>query len=465
MTCYMNPRPVALLGGLTALVLAGCNGENGAVIPGNNGTVPASFAELSQTGGELVVATLNGPTSYYMSGGEPTGYEYELVQQFARDHDLEVRFEVVDNLEDLFEAVNNREVHIGAAGLTVTPARQERIQFGPAYKNVVQQLVCHDDLEAPGEYNALTDYRITVLAGSSYAETMAEITAEHPEIGYTQREAGSAMPLLTAVNRKNIDCTVADSNLVAFARRRYPELEIAMPLTEDQPLAWAVAPDTDGLSESLDAWFTQSHENDFLQALDERWYGHLQEFDYVEVVSFLERLDERLPRFRRYFEMAAEEAPFDWTLLAAQAYQESQWDPDAESPTGVEGLMMLTNITAEEVGIEDRTDPRQSVVGGAAYLTDLYERIPEDVTGPDRLWFALGAYNVGMGHIYDARRLAEQRGLDKSSWDDLAEVLPLLSEPEVYRNLRHGYARGHEPVQYVRNIREYYAMLHANLEL
>lgn len=463
MICYLNPRRVALLGGMLALVLAGCGG-NGARSPSSS-TIPASFSALPEEGGELVVATLNGPTTYYRSQGEPTGYEYELVEAFAREHDLDVRFVVMRDIDALFEAVNNRQVHIGAAGLTVTAARGERIEFGPAYKNVTQQLVCHDDMDEPTRLSELSGFRIAVVAGSSYVETLEGIAAEQPGIGWTQRQAGSAMPLLTAVDRGNLDCTVADSNLVAFARRRYPELAIAMDLTPDQPLAWAVAPQTEGLGEALDAWFTQSHENDLLQALDERWYGHLNEFDYIDVVRFIERVDERLPRFRAYFEMAAVDMPFDWTLLAAQAYQESHWDPDARSPTGVEGLMMLTLPTAEEVGIQDRTDPRQSVQGGAAYLEDLYGRIPDGVEGEDRLWFALGAYNVGMGHIYDARALAERRGLDKNSWDDVARVLPLLSEPQHYRQARHGYARGHEPVQYVRKIREYYGMLHANLEL
>jgi membrane-bound lytic murein transglycosylase F len=124
--------------------------------------------------------------------------------------------------------------------------------------------------------------------------------------------------------------------------------------------------------------------------------------------------------------------------------------------------MMLTLPTAEELGVEDRTDPAQSVEGGAKYLRRLYDRIPDGVQGEDRLWFALAAYNVGMGHIYDARRIAERKGLDKNRWDDLRTVLPLLSRPEYYSTVKHGYARGHEPVRYVRKIRDYYRMLRSN---
>lgn len=463
MTRPYQALAASLLCALLALVLAACGGNGAGPAPGRG--VPADFAELTETGGELVVLTLEGPTTYFRMNGEITGYEVELAETFARDHGLSVRFVVKRDIEALFEAINEREGHIAAAGLTVTEARRERLEFGPAYKNVRQQLVCHDDQDEPTRAEELSGFRIAVVAGSSYAETMEELAADNTRIGWTERQAGSAMPLLAAVDRGNLDCTVADSNLVAYARRVHPELVAPMNLTEDQPIAWAVAPGVEGLHEALDAWFAQSHRNGFLQALDERWYGHFEEFDYVDVVAFIERLDERLPRFRPYFELAAADTPFSWTLLAAQAYQESHWDPDARSPTGVRGLMMLTLSTAERVGVENRLDPRQSVAGGAIYLADLYERLPDAVQGEDRLWFALAAYNVGMGHVYDARALAERRGLDKNSWDDVAEVFPLLSQPEYYRNARHGYCRGHEPVQYVRKIREYYAMLHANLAL
>lgn len=169
----------------------------------------------------------------------------------------------------------------------------------------------------------------------------------------------------------------------------------------------------------------------------------------------------RLPQYRETFERVATDVPFDWELLAAQAYQESHWDPHAVSATGVRGLMMLTLPTARRVGVTDRTDPEQSIEGGTAYLAELYERVPEGVTGEDRIWFALAAYNVGMGHMYDARALAERLGRDKNSWDDLARTLPLLSDPRYYETLRYGYARGHEPVRYVEKVRRYRALLEA----
>ncbi|TGY94669.1 membrane-bound lytic murein transglycosylase MltF [Marinicauda pacifica] len=462
MTLSMRRKFIIAAGVSAACLLSACGG-NGVGLGSSSFTVGETFPEA---GGELVVATLQGPTSYMEDEQGETGYEVELVQAFAAANDLTVRFVVKRDIEALLDAVANGEVHLAAAGLTNTEARRAaQTQFGPAYKNVRQQLVCRGGAVRPSDIDELDEARISVVAGSSYVETLEGLKEDNPDIGWTTRQAGSAMPLLAAVERGQIDCTVADSNLVAYARRRHPDLVVPMELSEDQPLAWVRSTQVEGLEPRLEAWFAQAHQNDYLQALDERWYGHFDEFDYVDVVRFIERLDERLPRYRSFFEMAAQDTPFDWPLLAAQAYQESHWDPDAVSATGVRGLMMLTLATASEVGIENRLDPRQSVQGGAEYLANLYDRIPDGVEGEDRLWFALAAYNVGMGHIYDARRLAERRGLDKNSWEAMEEVLPLLSQREYYTTVRHGYARGHEPVQYVRKIREYYAMLHANLQI
>jgi membrane-bound lytic murein transglycosylase F len=154
-----------------------------------------------------------------------------------------------------------------------------------------------------------------------------------------------------------------------------------------------------------------------------------------------------------------------WELLAAQAYQESHWKAQAESPTGVRGVMMLTEETAASMGIQDRGDPAKSIHGGAKYLAHLLKRMPKSITGENRIKFALAAYNVGMGHLHDAQELARIQGKDPNSWQSLRETLPLLAEKRYYKTLTYGYARGQEPVQYVaailtyRDILEkYYAM-------
>tara|TARA_R110002073_G_scaffold40070_2_gene113680 strand:+ start:6625 stop:8058 length:1434 start_codon:yes stop_codon:yes gene_type:complete len=417
--------------------------------------------EAVQARGSLIVLTLEGPTSYLPGEDGPSGYEVDLVRAFAAHLGVEAQFQTHPSISALTTALARGEGDIAAAGLTVTSGREAHMLFGPAYKTVTEQLVCHNGGPAPTTLDDLGRARIVVLSGSSYLETLQALPAGPEALEWTERRAGSAMPLLEAVDAGEFDCTIADSHLADFARRRHPDLVVAMDISGEESLAWAYSDHVDGLGDVLTAWFGQIHQGDLLERLDETWFGQFGDFNYVDVSSFVDRVETRLPQFEHWFELAAERTTFDWDLLAAQAYQESHWDPDAISDTGVRGLMMLTLSTAERVGVEDRTDPRQSIVGGATYLEDLYQRVPSGVTGEDRIWFALAAYNVGMGHMYDARTLAERQGLDKDSWDDLASVLPLLSDPAHYRGLRYGYARGQEPVRYVQKVREYRALLNA----
>lgn len=188
-------------------------------------------------------------------------------------------------------------------------------------------------------------------------------------------------------------------------------------------------------------------------------YDEAQHLDFVSTRTFINNVLNRLPQYRDLFETAAEEQGLDWRLLAATAYQESLWNPEAVSPTGVKGLMMLTKITAQELGIVDRLDPQQSVTGGARYLSILENRVPERIASPDRLWMALGSYNIGSGHLEDARILTQKFGANPDKWQDVSKHLPLLARSKWHRQTKHGYARGGEPVQYVRNIRSYYEIL------
>ncbi|MEM5518806.1 membrane-bound lytic murein transglycosylase MltF [Henriciella sp. AS95] len=456
-----NKARIGLVAGatiLSGLVLTQCQPSEDAAIVTDSTTI-----DSIREGGELVVLTLESPTTYRRSAEVEEGYEIDIVQEFADSIGVKPRYVVMDNVEDLIQAIEDGRGHIGAAGLTMTEARSARVKFGPAYKNVEEAVVCHQKGPAPTSLEALSDVKLTVLAGSSYVETLQALKADHAGLNWATRRAGSAMPMLSAVAMRRVDCTISDSHLAEYARRLYPDLIIPMTVSDDRPLGWIYNQKIGGMDTALKGWFAQQHTNGYLEELDEHWFGHLDEFDYVEVLRFVERVEDRLPEFKNYFQAAAATTEFDWHLLAAQAYQESHWDPDAVSGTGVRGLMMLTLPTAKELGVKDRTDPAQSVEGGARYLQRLYERVPDAVQGEDRLWFALAAYNVGMGHIYDARRIAERKGLDKNSWDDLRTVLPLLSKPEYYKSVKHGYARGHEPVRYVRKVRDYYNMLRANV--
>lgn len=431
------------------------------------GLVSPSYLPDLDAGGPLIVLTLTGPTSHFQTrSGELVGYERDLATALAEHMGVPVEFRVKPDIRALIRALNVGEGHVAAAGLTATDARRAQgLRFGPAYKLVREQLVCRRGGVRPRRAGALAEASLIVQSGSSYEETLETRRVALPELTWDTQPAGSALPLLELVDARLYDCTVADSHLVDIARLLMPELSVSLNLTRDRPLAWLVSPRAAGLEARLEAEFAWAHTSGLLDELDHFWFGRFGDFDYVDVATFVERLDTRLPQYQPYFEAAAEAHDLEWQILAAQAYQESHWDPDAVSATGVRGLMMLTLPTARQMGVEDREDPLQSIEGGSRYLANLLDRLPDGIPQEERIWFALAAYNVGMGHLYDARRLAEQRGLDKNNWQDIATTLPLLSDPEHYPATRHGYARGHEPVRYVEKIQEYRIMLLANQEI
>jgi membrane-bound lytic murein transglycosylase F len=407
----------------------------------------------------LVVLTHAAPTTLHNGQEGITGFEVELSRAFADYLGVDVRYRVYDTTADVLAALARGEGHIAAAGLTRTASRENRYRFGPAYKSVSQQLVCNRHGPRPGGIADLGGLRLEVVDGSAHEETLTALAAAHEDIVWRRVNNLGTDGLLERVAAGEADCAIADSNTVAITRRYHPELDVVMEINGPQDIAWAVAPDARWLDRALARWFEREETVALLDALDERFYGHVSDFDYVDVLRFRQRVERRLPRYRRLFEDAAAETGLPWTLIAAVAYQESHWDPEAVSPTGVRGLMMLTLRTAEHVGVADRVDPEESIHGGARYLAELYRRMPDSVAAPDRLWFALAAYNVGIGHLMDARLLARRKGLDPDSWRDLQTVLPLLARSEYHRTLRFGYARGWEPVIYVRQVRHYLDIL------
>jgi membrane-bound lytic murein transglycosylase F len=196
-----------------------------------------------------------------------------------------------------------------------------------------------------------------------------------------------------------------------------------------------------------------------LKRLIDRYYGHALRFSAIDAGALLEQIVTLLPKLKPHFEEAERVSGIDWRLLAAVGYQESHWDARATSPTGVRGLMMLTDETADRLQIKDRLDARESILGGARYLALLKEALPPRIGEPDRTYLALAAYNIGLGHLEDARILAQKANLDPDKWQDVRQVLGKLADPDAFQSLKHGYARGFEALQLVDNIRNYYDIL------
>jgi len=410
--------------------------------------------------GKLVVLTLNSPTTYYLAADDaPAGYEFDLSKALADSLNVEVEFKLFDNLEGLLSAINNNEGHLAPAGLTQTEEREEAYLFGPSYKAVQQKVVCQRSSRLPKEVDDLQQRSILIIADSSYQETLLELKTDYPKLNWESTSDLSAEQVLEKVANKEVDCTIIDSNVFSLNRRYYPGLIDAFPISEKQNLAWVLPPDADHFKQYVADWFVQTEKNSLLSIIDERYYGYADIFDFYNNHIFLKRIKARLPKYQPDFERVAEQYQLPWTLLAAQSYQESGWNAKARSHTGVRGLMMLTQSTAKAMGIKKRTNPLQSIKGGAKYLHKMLQRVPEDVAVGDRIWFALAAYNVGFAHLLDARKLARELGKNPGTWHDIRDILPLLSQKRYYKKLKYGYARGSEPVKYIDRIRYYQDVL------
>jgi len=431
----------------------------------DSGTSFSLFKEhLPQT---LVVISRNAPTTWYEGVEELQGPEHDLIESFADYHDITFRIENADSIGEVIQRLQQGDAHLAAAGLTKTEERiQQGLLFGPEYYSVEQQVVCRRGQgDLPTNVEELQEKTIQVIADSSYVERLQELKVSYPDLQWQEVEEIGTEQLLQRVWLKEIDCTVADSNIVSINRRYFPELKVTFALTGEQSLAWVVNPDWQHIIPEINEWLEVIEANGQLGAILEKYYGHVELFDYVDMRKFLFRIKQRLPKYRSLFEQYAKQHDFDWTLVAAQAYQESHWNRRAKSPTGVRGIMMLTLTTAKSVDVDNRLDAKQSIQGGVKYLARLINRIPERVKGENRLWYALAAYNVGMGHLMDAMKLAKKMGKDDTLWVDLKTVLPLLAQKKYYKKLKYGYARGSEPVRYVQRIRDYQQVLQQHLDL
>ena len=401
---------------IVSALLSACGGQQA------DSTTPAQARawERIQASGELRVATRNAPTTWYVNRfGDPAGPEYDLFAMFAAQQQLALK---------IVEAE--------------TPL-------------AVLQLVA----SGKADLAALAQLKVAVGEGSSYVESLR---TQLPELRFKQQDQ-STEAILRQVWKGKLDCTVADSHIALLNMRYFPTLVAEFDLGEPRALAWAVAPSAQELLAELNRWLASKATQRQLAQNRQRYLMAAENFDFVDMRAFARRIEERYPRYDQWFEGAAEAHDVDSVLLAAQAYQESHWDPKARSPTGVRGMMMLTKPTARALGVDDRLDPEQSIEGGSAYLAKMKRRFSDEVGEPDRTLLALAAYNIGRAHMHDAQKLARERGLSPYKWDDIKTVLPLLSDKKIYSKLKYGYARGHEPVRYVARIREYQDVLGRHL--
>jgi membrane-bound lytic murein transglycosylase F len=417
---------------------------------------PASFTRIIERG-YVSVGTLFGPNSYYAQTDGYAGFEYELAKKYAEYLNVDLKIVPSYSLDELFIKLNTGEVDVLAAGLSVTDKRLSRFRFAPSYEQVSQKLVFKQGKVRPRELSDLTG-KLMVTTSSSHVENLEILKKKNNELNWLETSEFDSEELLLKILDEEIDYTIIDSNALAVNRRYYPEISIGFTIKKADPLAWMVDKNgDDAILASLIEFFGQVHHNGTLLALNDKYYGHIEEFNYVETRTFIRAVSTKLPKYQALFKKYAQE--IDWRLLAAISYQESHWRPHARSHTGVRGMMMLTLTTAKQMGIKSRLDAEQSIRGGSKYFKRMINKMPDRIPSPDRIWFALASYNVGFGHLNDARIITQQQGGDPDRWVEVKTRLPLLQQKKYYKNTKYGYARGKEPVHYVENIRRYYDTL------
>lgn len=416
---------------------------------------PSTLERILRTG-ELKVVTRNTPAAFYYGADEPRGVEYELARGYAEKLGVSLRI-YID--EQVFPDLESGKAEIGAASLTAAGSRGDGVAFGPGYQQIEPLVIYRRGTPRPRRIEDLVGGRLDVVANSAHSALLERLREDEPLLTWVEHSQRSSEELIRRVAAGEIDYTVADSHLFELLRNFYPELRVGFALGPAERLAWALPKGDDELRESIAAYFAEIEATGELKQILDRYYFASSEFDYVGSRAFMRHVGTRLPRYRNFFLEAERSTGVDWRLLAAIAYQESHWDPAAVSPTGVRGMMMLTEHTANMMEVGDRHDARASILGGAHYYLRVRRKVPERIGEPDRTWLAVAAYNLGFGHLEDARILTQFQGASPDRWEEVRARLPLLSDKEWFSRVQRGFAPGATAVRYVDNVRRYYEML------
>lgn len=441
--------------GFTLLLLAilfGCRPDIDKLTP------PRSELSHIQYQHILRVGTLYSPRNfYYDQNDQPVGIDYELLKSYTDYLGIKLKMIPLYSQNDLFNALREKRVDLVAASIIPTPALQRQYRFSPVFYNVNSVLVYRLGSHPPSSLKEVTA-PIGVTQGSYHDDVLHQLKKRYPHLKIKADAQIDDEELLREVEQGTLKYAVVDNKILALTQRYYPQLSKALVLKKDEPISWAIRRNNDdSFYSTVIEFFGKKHQDGTIAKLVEKYFGHIQQFDYVDTRAFLAAIKTRLAQYKPWFEKYA--GDLDWRLLAAISYQESHWKPDARSYTGVRGMMMLTLQTASLVNVHNRLDPEQSIRGGAAYLRRLIKRIPDTIHQDEKVWFALAAYNMGFGHVLDVRRLTKMQGGNPNNWADVKERLPLLMQKRWYRRTHYGYARGSEASHYVNNIRQYYQSL------
>lgn len=419
--------------------------------------------------GKIKALTTYSATSYFLYRGKTMGFEYELLERFADHLGVELEIKVSDNIDSMIFELHNGDIDILAHGLTITSDRIDKVEFTDYLylthqvlvqrkpKNwrkmswsKIQSSLVHDAIELIGD-------TVSVRKNSSYIKRLANLSNEIGGTIYIDTLSGelSTDEIIKMVVDGEIKYTVADDNIASINASYYPSLNIEVPISFSQRIAWAVKPGADSLKHALNNWLEQLKEDEIYYVIYNKYFKNKHSFR-KRVRSELYSLNEnKISKYDDIIKKNADKIGWDWRLVASLIYQESRFQQNVSSWAGASGLMQLMPATIEYFGVEDNSDPNQNIRAGTKYLKQLYDDFEDVKDTIQRIKFAMASYNCGFYHVLDARNLAEAKGLDKNKWDDNVEKMILeKSYPKGYNHpvVKYGYVRGIEPYTYIRQI-------------
>ena len=412
----------------------------------------SSSWDLIQQRGVLLYGTRASLLSYFNVGDNIIGYEYQLLKKFTQAQGLELKPILYNNNGDLFNDLQNGQIDIAGGHLTITKDRSEIFNFTAAINQTRIDLITHLDHRNKTDIQDYKNTKGLIIENSSYQELLNEMTEFKPTDLSTVADI-TLFEIIRKINSKEIDYTFGDSEIINIYQHFIPGIYQTVELTEETDTAFMLRKyRSEDLKQQLDEFITHAKQTQLLKQLKDQILLHLPDIDIANTVTFFDKLQTTWPQIKDLVFQVAEENNFDKALLAAISYQESHWEVDAQSFTGVIGLMMLTSSAAEDMDVVDRADPRQSLEGGIRYLRYMQSKIPDRIVEPHKTLMALAAYNVGYGHLEDARILTQNAGKDADSWFELEPFLAQLNNPSIEHELKYGNADGKTAVIYVNNI-------------
>jgi membrane-bound lytic murein transglycosylase F len=408
--------------------------------------------------GEITVVTRNNAHCYYLYRDQPMGFEYEMAQAFAEYLGVRLRVKVVDRWKDMVAALNKGSAAFIAANTPITPKWQTEVAFSDGYMEVAQQIIAHRKNSNIKTAADLSGKTVDVRKGTAYQQRLMELKDQGIDLAIRLHDDLPTEELIQKVADEEIDFTIANSNIILINRRNFPGVVPTGSINNSLQLSWAVHPKSTELIERVNAFLKTIKKSGKFDSIYNKYYGDTEDFDYVDLKTFHKRVKDRLSRYSPFIKAAAKKHGFDWRLIAAQIYQESHLNPWAKSQAGAGGLMQILPSTGTSLGVRDLFDPVQNINAGVQHLKNLFEHF-ETAKGQDRLLISLAAYNIGQGHIHDARKLAQKKGLDPNKWESLSKTLPLLRYKKYYKHTKYGFCRGTEPIRYIKQIMIYYDVL------